>query len=158
MRAERAREPWRAFEEAFRFGLRFGLRFAAAISRRRAAAQPGLLTWRPRAMARASAGIFLVIVEPAPIVVPAPMRSKVVGLFLLMTTLGNLVIAPQLVGIASDLLASRYRADSLRMALLPLSLVGLWAAWHFWRCSIRLKSGLIRAGNSRGLEILRQEN
>jgi MFS family permease len=88
--------------------------------------------------------------------VPAPMRSKVVGVFLLMTTLGNLVIAPQLVGIASDLLASRYRADSLRMALLPLSLVGIWAAWHFWRCSIRLKSGLIRAGNSRGLEILRQ--
>jgi len=30
--------------------------------------------------------------------VPAPMRSKVVGLFLLMTTVGNLVIAPQLVG------------------------------------------------------------
>jgi MFS family permease len=88
--------------------------------------------------------------------VPAPMRSKVVGVFLLMTTLGNLVIAPQLVGIASDLLASRYRADSLRMALLPLSLVGIWAAWHFWRCSIRLKSGLIRAGNSRGLEIARQ--
>lgn len=88
--------------------------------------------------------------------VPAPMRSKVVGLFLLMTTLGNLVIAPQLVGIASDLLASRYRADSLRMALLPLSLVGIWAAWHFWRCSTRLKSGLIRAGNSRGLEISRQ--
>jgi MFS family permease len=90
--------------------------------------------------------------------VPAPMRSKVVGLFLLMTTLGNLVIAPQLVGIASDLLASSYRADSLRMALLPLSLVGIWAAWHFWRCSIRLKSGLIPAGNSRGLEIARQAN
>ena len=86
------------------------------------------------------------------------MRSKVVGLFLLMTTLGNLVIAPQLVGIASDLLASRYRADSLRMALLPLSLVGIWAALHFWRCSIRLKSGLIRAGNSRGLEIAREAN
>jgi MFS family permease len=90
--------------------------------------------------------------------VPAPMRSKVVGLFLLMTTLGNLVIAPQLVGISSDLLASRYRADSLRMALLPLSLVGIWAAAHFWMCSIRLKAGLIRAGNSRGLEISMEAN
>jgi hypothetical protein len=84
--------------------------------------------------------------------VPARMRSKIVGLFLLMTTVGNLVIAPQIVGITSDLLASRYGADSLRMALLPLSLVGTWAAAHFWMCSIKLKAGLIRAGNSRGLE------
>jgi predicted MFS family arabinose efflux permease len=84
--------------------------------------------------------------------VPAPMRSKVVGLFLLMTTLGNLVIAPQFVGITSDLLASRYAADSLRMALLPLSLVGLWSALHFWLCSNGLKAGLARAGNSSGVE------
>jgi hypothetical protein len=62
------------------------------------------------------------------------------------------VIAPQLVGIASDLFARRYGADSLRMALLPLSLVGLWAAAHFWMCGRKLKAGLIRAGNSRGLE------
>lgn len=86
--------------------------------------------------------------------VPAMMRSKIVGLFLLMTTLGNLVIAPQLVGIASDLLAPRYGRESLRMALLPLALVGLWAACHFWMCSRRLKGGLIAAGNSRGLEIV----
>src|SRR5450631_2731651 len=85
--------------------------------------------------------------------VPAHMRSKIVGLFLLMTTVGNLVIAPQIVGITSDLLTSRYGGDALRMALLPLSLVGIWAAAHFWMCSIRLKAGLIRAGNSRGLEI-----
>jgi predicted MFS family arabinose efflux permease len=85
--------------------------------------------------------------------VPARMRSKIVGLFLLMTTVGNLVIAPQIVGNTSDLLTSRYGGDALRMALLPLSLVGIWAAAHFWMCSIRLKAGLIRAGNSRGLEI-----
>jgi predicted MFS family arabinose efflux permease len=85
--------------------------------------------------------------------VPAPMRSKVVGLFLLMTTLGNLVIAPQFVGLTSDLLVSRYGADSLRMALLPLATVGIWAAVHFWLCSRKLKDGLIRAGNSRGVEI-----
>jgi len=85
--------------------------------------------------------------------VPALMRSKVVGLFLLMTTLGNLVIAPQLVGLASDVLASRYGADSLSKALMPLSLVGLCAAAYFWMCSRRLKAGLIVAGNSRGLEI-----
>jgi hypothetical protein len=70
-----------------------------------------------------------------------------------MTTLGNLVIAPQLVGILSDLLVPRYGGDSLRMALLPLALVGLWAAFHFWMCSRKLKGGLIAAGNSRGLEV-----
>jgi predicted MFS family arabinose efflux permease len=86
--------------------------------------------------------------------VPAPMRSKIVGLFLLMTTVGYLVIAPQLVGVASDLFAPRHGADSLRMALLPLSLVGFWAAAHFWMCSINLKAGLVRAGNSSGIEIV----
>ena len=86
--------------------------------------------------------------------VPAPMRSKVVGLFLLMTTVGNLVIAPQLVGMVSDLLAPRYGADSLRVALLPVSLPGFWAALHFWKCSLGIKAGLIRAGNYRGLKIV----
>jgi predicted MFS family arabinose efflux permease len=88
--------------------------------------------------------------------VPALMRSKIVGVFLLMTTIGNLVIAPQLVGIGSDFLAPRFGADSLRMALLPLSLVGFWAALHFWLVSFKLKAGLIRAGNSGGLEMTAQ--
>ena len=39
--------------------------FAAASSRLRALAQPGLLTWRPRASASASGGTFSVITEPA---------------------------------------------------------------------------------------------
>jgi predicted MFS family arabinose efflux permease len=80
---------------------------------------------------------------------PAPMRAKVVGVFLLLTTLGNLVVAPQLVGIMSDSLGPSYGADSLRAALLPLALLGLWAAWHFWRCATLLKAGLKAAGNSR---------
>src|SRR6516225_8184996 len=40
--------------------------FAAVSSRRFLLAQPGLLTWRPRAMPRASEGTLSVIVEPAP--------------------------------------------------------------------------------------------
>ena len=88
--------------------------------------------------------------------VPAPMRAKVVGLFLLMTTVGNLVIAPQLIGIASDLLAKRFGADSLRVAMLPVSVVGIWASLHFWMCSLRLNAGLILAGNSAGLDVTAQ--
>jgi hypothetical protein len=86
--------------------------------------------------------------------VPAPMRAKVVGLFLLMTTLGNLVIAPQLIGIASDLLSVRFGANSLRAAMLPISLVGFWASVHFWVCSVTLKAGLTQAGNSSGLDMM----
>src|SRR5438445_7450391 len=67
-RAMRARERGRALGDAFRFSLRGGFCLAAAaISRRRAAAQPGLFTWRPRAMASASGGILSVIVDPAAI-------------------------------------------------------------------------------------------
>ena len=84
--------------------------------------------------------------------VPAPMRAKAVGLFLFMTTVGNLVIAPQLIGIASDLLLERYGANSLRTAMLPLSLVGFWASLHFWLCGLTLKAGLTHAGNSTGLD------
>jgi predicted MFS family arabinose efflux permease len=84
--------------------------------------------------------------------VPAQMRSKVVGVFLLLTNVGNLVIAPQLIGIGSDRLAPQFGADSLRVALIPLSLVGFWAAFLYWRCGALLKTGLVRAGNLRGLE------
>jgi hypothetical protein len=38
---------------------------AAASSRRFFDAQPGLLTWRPRAIPKPSAGTFSVMVEPA---------------------------------------------------------------------------------------------
>jgi hypothetical protein len=55
------------------FALRRGFLFdealfgfsAAASSRRFFAAQPGLLTWRPRAIPNPSEGTFSVIVEPA---------------------------------------------------------------------------------------------
>jgi hypothetical protein len=70
--------------------------------------------------------------------VPSHMRAKIVGVFLLMTTLGNLVIAPQLVGVLSDALAPRFGAHSLRFALLPLAAVGLWAGAHFWACNLSL--------------------
>src|SRR5580765_8066648 len=48
---------------------------AAANSRRFLEAQPGLFTWRPRAIASASAGTFSVIVEPAATYAPSPTRT-----------------------------------------------------------------------------------
>jgi predicted MFS family arabinose efflux permease len=63
--------------------------------------------------------------------VPAQMRSQSVALLLFLANIANLVIAPQLVGIASDALAPRFGSESLRMALLPLTLCGFWATAHF---------------------------
>src|SRR5580693_2892114 len=48
---------------------------AAANARRFLDAQPGLFAWRPRAIASASPGTLSVIVEPAPIYAPSPMRK-----------------------------------------------------------------------------------
>src|SRR6266481_847106 len=48
---------------------------AAANSRRFLAAQPGLLTWRPRAIPNPSEGTFSVIVEPAAMYAPSPTRT-----------------------------------------------------------------------------------
>ncbi len=80
--------------------------------------------------------------------VPPQMRAKIVGAFLLMTTLGNLVLAPQLVGILSDQLAPRFGAQSLRAALFPLGAVGWWAAAHFFRCAALLSSAAAPPQNS----------
>jgi hypothetical protein len=65
-----------------------------------------------------------------------------------MTTLGNLVLAPQLVGILSDQLAPRFGAQSLRAALFPLGAVGWWAAAHFFRCAALLSSAAAPPQNS----------
>jgi MFS family permease len=80
--------------------------------------------------------------------VPASMRSQAVAVLFLLANVANLVIVPLAVGMVSDLLAPRYGPESLRIALLPLTLFGPWAAVHFWMCSRRLDVGLARAGTA----------
>jgi len=65
--------------------------------------------------------------------VPASLRAQSVAVMLFCANIANLVIAPQAVGFASDLLRPLYGAESLRHALIPLAFVGFWAAWHYWR-------------------------
>jgi hypothetical protein len=79
--------------------------------------------------------------------VPASMRAQSSALLMLFANLANLVVAPQLVGFASDALAPRYGPESLRIALIPLALTGFWAAAHYWLAARGLDSALIRAGN-----------
>jgi MFS family permease len=64
--------------------------------------------------------------------VPADMRAQAAALLLFSANIANLVVAPQLVGLISDILAPQFGTESLRLALLPLTLCGFWAAAHFW--------------------------
>ncbi len=67
-------------------------------------------------------------------VVPSQMRATATAVTLLMANIANLVLAPQLVGLVSDVSggASGSNASSLRFALLLLAPTGLWAAYHYW--------------------------
>jgi predicted MFS family arabinose efflux permease len=67
-------------------------------------------------------------------VVPPSMRALAMAVALFTANVANLIIAPQLVGLASDWLAPSLggNAESLRVALLVLAPTGLWAAYHYW--------------------------
>lgn len=79
---------------------------------------------------------------------PASMRAQSTAIMLLLANIANLVIAPEVVGFASDRLAPVYGAESLRRCLVPLAFVGFWGAWHFWRCAKHVAGGLDRIGNA----------
>ena len=65
---------------------------------------------------------------------PPTMRAQGMAISLLTANLANLIIAPTLVGWISDMLAGPLgsNAESLRYALLALSLTGFWAAYHYF--------------------------
>jgi hypothetical protein len=66
---------------------------------------------------------------------PCRMRAQYCAVTLLVANVGNLIIAPQLVGFLSDLFAPGHVANaaSLRLALLCLAPMGFWSAFHyFW--------------------------
>ena len=62
------------------------------------------------------------------------MRAVYCATVLFTANIGNLVIAPQMVGVLSDLFAPHHiaNAESLRLAMLCLVPTGFWAAWHYF--------------------------
>ena len=62
------------------------------------------------------------------------MRAQGMAISLLTANVANLIIAPTAVGWISDTLAGPLgsNAESLRYALMALSLTGFWAAYHYW--------------------------
>ncbi|HSY07673.1 MAG TPA: MFS transporter [Steroidobacteraceae bacterium] len=78
---------------------------------------------------------------------PPRMRAQFCAATLLVANVGNLVIAPQLIGFLSDLFAPGHiaNATSLRWALLCLAPTGFWSAYHYFSCARTLQEDQERA-------------
>jgi MFS family permease len=65
--------------------------------------------------------------------VVAEMRATSLAIVMLLANLIGMGLGPEIVGSLSDLLRPIVGADSLRDAMLALSVVALWSAYHFWQ-------------------------
>src|ERR1700687_1573811 len=70
------------------------------------------------------------------------MRATMLAVVMLLANLIGMGIGPQAVGILSDVLMPVAGSESLRYAMLIMSFVGLWAAFHFWRVGRTVKEDL----------------
>ena len=66
------------------------------------------------------------------------MRATAAAVLLFVINIIGLAVGPAATGALSDALEPRFGADSLRYALLAVSMIFLWAAFHFWRSSATL--------------------
>lgn len=73
------------------------------------------------------------------------MRAQASAILFLILNLIGMGLGPQLTGIVSDLYEPAYGQESLRYALLTISLVSLWAAVHFVVGGRTLKADIERA-------------
>jgi len=78
---------------------------------------------------------------------PPRMRGQFCAISLLLANVGNLIIAPQLVGAVSDFAAPNHLANaaSLRFALLCLAPTGFWSAFHLFYSVRTLRHEQMRA-------------
>jgi MFS family permease len=94
---------------------------------------------------------------------PAPMRAQFCAVVLFIANVGNLVVAPQLVGFLSDFFGDVHNvhvggltllpmdpganvsAASLRWALLCLAPSGFWSAYHYFACARTVRENQERA-------------
>lgn len=67
------------------------------------------------------------------------MRALASSIVLFILNIIGLGFGPQLVGFLSDLMAPTYGQESLRMALLVLSFINLWCAWHYFAAGRTLR-------------------
>jgi predicted MFS family arabinose efflux permease len=60
-------------------------------------------------------------------------RATTLAVVMLLANLIGMGMGPQVVGILSDLLSPRFGSDSLRYAMLAMSVIAVWSAYHFWK-------------------------
>ena len=77
--------------------------------------------------------------------VPERMRATMLAVIMLVANLIGMGLGPQIVGILSDWLRPALGIDSLRYAMLTLSLLGIWAAYHFRAAGRTVESDLAAA-------------
>ncbi len=78
---------------------------------------------------------------------PVNMRATASAVLLFVINLIGLGLGPQAVGIMSDLLRPAYGDDSLRYAMLLVSMFYVWGAYHFVLAAKTLREDLAQAGN-----------
>jgi MFS family permease len=74
--------------------------------------------------------------------VPDETRATTMSVIMLTYNLIGMGVAPQVVGFLSDRLAPFVGADSLRYAMLSMTFVGLWSAYHFWQAGRTIREDL----------------
>jgi predicted MFS family arabinose efflux permease len=76
------------------------------------------------------------------------MRATAMSVVMLVANLVGFGLGPQIVGILSDRLMPVFGVDSLRYAMLCMSLVAFWVAYHFWKVSVTVKKDLAAAART----------
>lgn len=79
--------------------------------------------------------------------VPVRMRSVASAILLFVLNIIGLGLGPQLVGLLSDFLQPQYGPESLRYALVSLSLVNMWTAVHYFLAGRTLRTDLARVNS-----------
>jgi MFS family permease len=77
--------------------------------------------------------------------VPDAMRATTMAVIMLLYNLIGMGVGPQAVGILSDLFSPIAGSESLRYAMLIVSVVALWAAYHFWQAGRTVEEDLVHA-------------
>jgi MFS family permease len=70
------------------------------------------------------------------------MRATAAAVLLFVVNIIGLAVGPAATGALSDVLEPRFGDDSLRYAMLCISLVLAWASFHFWRAGKTLEADL----------------
>jgi predicted MFS family arabinose efflux permease len=74
--------------------------------------------------------------------VPEEMRATALAVVMLLANLIGMGLGPEVVGFLSDQLRPALGSDSLRFAMLAVSLIALWAAFQYWAVGRTLERDL----------------